>query len=118
MFLTPYHNAVFKYVQYCRINWARKRQVQVIWLQCVDTVPKNFAGLYGSADALHNERNKWRHFHARKHKAILGVVGLCIGMRYRVMNGQIGNLRDWGVRTTATFVLLGIHLREEDEELV
>ena len=76
------------------------------------------AGFYRSEDALPNEQNKWRHFNARKRKGILGVVGLCIGMRYRVMDGQIGNLRDWGVHTAATVLLRGVDLHEEDEDVV
>ena len=105
VFLTPYHKAVFKYVQYCTINRARERQVQIIWMQCVDTVPSHFAGFYGSEDALHKEQDKWRHFNARKRKGIVGVVGLCIGMRYRIMDGQIGNLRDWEVHIWESYRL-------------
>ena len=65
----------------CTVNLPRKIQVQVIWLQWVDSVPKSFAGLYGSEVELHKEQEKWRHFNAKKRKGILGVVGLYIGMR-------------------------------------
>ena len=81
-------------------------------------MPSHFAGFYGSEEALHNEPNKWRHFNARKRKGILGVVGLCIGMRYRIMDGQIWNLREWGVHTAATVVLRVIDLHEEDAGVV
>ena len=89
-----------------------------MWLQCVNTVPKNFAGFYGSDEALSKELNTWRHVNAKKRKGILGIVGFCIGMRYIVLDGQMGNLRVWGVHTAATVVLRGIDLHPEDEEAV
>ena len=67
MFLTPYRNAVI--IQICSV--LHKRQVQIIWMRCVDTVPSHFAGFYRSEEALHNEQNKWRHLNARKRKGIL-----------------------------------------------
>ena len=55
MYLTPHHNAVWKYVQACTVNWALKQKVHIIWMQSVDTAPKNFAGFYSSDEALNKE---------------------------------------------------------------
>ena len=57
-----------------------------------------------------------RHVNAKERKGILGIVGLCVGMLYRVTDGQIGNLRQSGVHTAATAVLRGIDLHPKEEE--
>ena len=64
----------------------------MIWLRRVDPVPTIFAGLYGSEDALHKAQGRWRDFNARQRKGILGILGLYVGMRYCVIDGQSGNL--------------------------
>ena len=70
----------------------------------------DFAGFYGSEEALHKVQGKWRDFNARKSKGSLNIFRLCVGMRYRVIDGQIGSLREYGVHTAATGVFRGIHL--------
>ena len=82
------------------------------------TLPKNFAGLYDSEDALNKEQKPMVTLQCQKRKGILGVFSLCIEIRYRILDGQIGNLRECGVYTTATVVLRGIDLHPEDEEFV
>ena len=109
----PHVNPVWKYVQACTCNWARSRGVPIIWLQSVCTVPPNFAGCYGSEEALQKVQGKWRD--SRKRKGILGVLGFWNGMRYRVIDRQIRYFRDHGVHTAATAVLRGINLHPEDE---
>ena len=59
-----------------------------MWLQSAKrALPQNFAGFYGSEDAVNREDHKSRNFIAKKRKGILGIVGFCIGMRYRVIDG-------------------------------
>ena len=118
MFLTPYHNAVWKYVQACTLNWAKARGVQIIWLQTKDIISHGFGQYFADEDALNAEQSKWRHFNARKRQGILGLLGLCVRMRYRISNGNLANCRQYGIHTSATCVLRGMHLCDEDEEIV
>ena len=118
MFLTPYHNAVWKYVQACTLNWAKARGVQITWLQTKDIISHGFGQYFADEGALNAEQSKWRHFNARKRQGILGLLGLCLGMRYRISDGNLANCRQYGIRTSATCVMRGIHLCDEDEETV